>query len=286
MPGERVDFKHVREHASFEPVIAHYGLVLQGKGDQRSTLCCFHQENTGSLKINLGKKIFNCFGCGAKGNILDFVTLKEGGDPENTSDLRRGALKLAEICGIDPSARGRRAMRPPETRQDGQKAPAPNEVAPSPEKPSGGPPSPSQGIVENKPLSFRLQLDATHPYLATRGLKRETLEAIGIGHCGRGLMKGLIAIPIHNEKAELIAYAGRWAEKEVPADTPRYLLPEGFGKQTILFNLHRAVTRSLAVTFLDVMVIAESYWSVMKLDELGFPAVSPMGHSEIGRAHV
>jgi DNA primase len=25
---------------------------------------------------------FNCFGCGAKGNILDFVTLKEGGDPE------------------------------------------------------------------------------------------------------------------------------------------------------------------------------------------------------------
>ena len=276
MPSERIDFKHVREHASFEPVLAHYGLVLQGKGDQRSALCCFHEENTGSLKINLGKKIFNCFGCGAKGNILDFVTLKEGGDPESTADLRRGALKLAEICGIEPSGRGRKPAKPQEMRQDGQKPPTAKEVAPSPEKPSGGPPGPSQGSVENKPLSFRLQLDATHPYLATRGLSQETIEAFGIGYCGRGLMKGRIAIPIHNEKAELIAYAGRWAEKEVPADTPRYLLPEGFGKQAILFNLHRAGTRSLAVNFLDVMVIAESYWSVMKLHELGFAAVSPM----------
>ena len=91
---------------------------------------------------------------------------------------------------------------------------------------------------------------------------------------GVGLMKGRIAIPIHNEKAELVAYAGRWAEKEVPAETPRYLLPEGFGKQAILFNLHRAAARTH-----DVMVIAESYWSVMKLHELGFAAVSPMGHS-------
>ena len=126
--------------------------------------------------------------------------------------------------------------------------------------------------MENKPLSFRLQLDATHPYLATRGLKRETIEAFGIGYCGRGLMKGRIAIPIHNEKGELIAYAGRWADKEVPADTPRYLLPEGFGKQAILFNLHRAVARDH-----DVMVIAESYWSVMKLDELGSLPSRPWG---------
>ena len=69
------------------PITASY---LQGKGDQRSALCCFHEENTGSLKINLGKKIFNCFGCGAKGNILDFVTLKEGGDPENTVGFAAG----------------------------------------------------------------------------------------------------------------------------------------------------------------------------------------------------
>jgi DNA primase len=47
-----VDFKHVREHGNFEKVAAHYGLELTGHGDQRSALCCFHQEKTGSLKIN------------------------------------------------------------------------------------------------------------------------------------------------------------------------------------------------------------------------------------------
>ena len=39
------------------------------------------------FSINLDKNIFNCFGCGAHGNILEFVTLMEGGTPENDRDL-------------------------------------------------------------------------------------------------------------------------------------------------------------------------------------------------------
>ena len=63
MPSNRVDFKHVREHASFEAVAAHYDIALFGKGDQKTALCCFHQEDSPSLKINVAKKLFNCFGC-------------------------------------------------------------------------------------------------------------------------------------------------------------------------------------------------------------------------------
>src|SRR5437763_9153291 len=103
MAMQRVDFKHVRANASFETVAAHYDLKLDGRADQRTSLCCFHKEKTPSLKIHLGKKVFNCFGCGKHGNVLDFVTLMEGGDPEDDEALRAGAFKLAEICGIEPS---------------------------------------------------------------------------------------------------------------------------------------------------------------------------------------
>src|SRR5690606_18072789 len=32
-----------------------------------------HKEKSGSLKVNSQKQIFKCFGCGAKGDVIDFV---------------------------------------------------------------------------------------------------------------------------------------------------------------------------------------------------------------------
>lgn len=89
-------------------------------------------------------------------------------------------------------------------------------------------------------------------------------------------MKGRIAIPIHNERGELVAYAGRWAAKEIPNETPKYLLPEGFEKQAVLFNVNR-IERMDSV--IRPVFLVENYWSVMRLHALGYRAVSPMGHS-------
>ena len=269
MPMQRVDFKHVRENASFEAVAAHYNLKLQGRADQRTALCCFHDEDSASLKIHLGKRIFNCFGCGAHGNILDFVTRMEGGNPDNDTDLRAGAFKLAEICGIDPlpASRGVEPAKKKDQVQVKRPAKQPAKAEPEPVV---------EAKRENKPLNFTLRLDGSHPYLTERGISRETIEAFGIGYCGRGLMKGRIAIPIHNEKGELIAYAGRWASKEVPKDTPKYLLPEGFEKQSVLFNMNRIEPME---SVRRPAIIVESYWSAMRLHSLGYPVVSPMGHS-------
>ena len=125
-------------------------------------------------------------------------------------------------------------------------------------------------------MNFRLKLEAEHPYLVERGISKETVETFGIGYCSLGLMKGRIASPIHNERGELIAYAGRWAAKEIPDDTPKYLLPDGFEKQAVLFNLNR-IDRMESVV--RAAIVVESYWSVMRLHALGHPVVSPMGHS-------
>ena len=51
-------------------------------------------------------------------------------------------------------------------------------------------------------------------------------------------MKDWIAIPIHNEQGELVAYAGIRAG-EVGEDQNCYLLPADFNKSMELFDIHR-----------------------------------------------
>jgi DNA primase len=51
-----------------------------------------------------------------------------------------------------------------------------------------------------------------------------------VGFCtGKGIMAGRVAIPIHNEQGELVAYAGRWTG-DPPDGEGKYKLPTGFHK--------------------------------------------------------
>ena len=39
--------------------------------------CPFHEERSPSFSVNAGKKLYYCFGCGAKGDVIDFVRQTE-----------------------------------------------------------------------------------------------------------------------------------------------------------------------------------------------------------------
>lgn len=101
--------------------------------------------------------------------------------------------------------------------------------------PSPGPPKTVEATrageseAPNKPLSFELKgIDPTHPYLAARGISQETAKRFGIGFFpGKGSMSGRIVIPIHNEKGQVVAYAGRSIKDEIE---PKYKFPAGFHK--------------------------------------------------------
>lgn len=272
-----IDFAELRRRARFEPVLSHYNLSPIGKGAKRSLLCPFHNERKPSCSINLEKRVFHCFGCDAKGNILDFVVRME------SCSLPEGAEKLAEICGI-PLAELTKATEPvaheQKTRlrgsrklQDARDPPTTRKATATLDESHGEAPVSSGGPI-NTPLSFTLKLDPSHPYLSERGLAPETVEAFGVGFCSRGMMKGRICIPIHNERGELVAYAGRWpGEEGFPENEDRYKLPPGFEKTRVLFNLHRVPLR-------DHIIVVEGYFSVMRLHELGFEnVVALMGRS-------
>ena len=290
MPSKRVDIKYVRTHpsVSFEAVAAHYGLELEPAGSdpaQKKTLCPFHDDKKPSLNVNLDKRVYNCFACKAGGNIVDFVI---GMEEINGHDAARvGAIKLAEICGVETSPQGgsaggkRKAMSPKERiaareSKEPEETPADDASEDTPEATASS--EPAEATRDNTPAQFEpytreLPLAAEHPYLAERGLKPETIETFGLGYCKAGFQKGRIAIRLHDALGNPLGYAGRWAEAEPPEGTPRYLLPKGFPKEQVLFNANRVAPVS------DEIVLVESYWSVFRLYELGVDAVSSMGRS-------
>src|SRR5207253_9204266 len=61
--------------------------------------CCFHDDKTPSLIVTPDKGLFHCPGCGAAGNVIQFVARKEG-----ISD-REAALKLCQaIPGVSKAS--------------------------------------------------------------------------------------------------------------------------------------------------------------------------------------
>ncbi len=265
-----VDFKTLRRSLDFAAVLAHYGVELKVKGDQHQGFCPLptHPTHAGkrrspSFSANLVKGIWRCFGCGSKGNILDFAVLMEGGNPTNSDDLRKTALGLQERFGdssttLDDTQNGR--VKAPKRVRDGIEETTAGEV------------------IINAPLDFELKsLDPTHPYLRERGFSEETIAHFGLGYCSRGLMKGRIAIPLHDNAGVLIGYAGRLTDETAIDDKhPKYLFPaprerDGkrceFHKSLFVYNGHR-VERPVS----DLIVV-EGFPGVWWLWQAGFKDV-------------
>ncbi|MGA3351130.1 MAG: CHC2 zinc finger domain-containing protein [Candidatus Sulfotelmatobacter sp.] len=212
-----IDFRQLCASLDFVKVLAHYGVVPKIKGRQHKGFCPLPthngQERSPSFSVNLDKKAWQCFGCGAHGNVLDFAARMEGFDPSNSSDIRKTALRLQELFGADPSnkpAQNPAVNKAPFTRRIA------DDVGAKPEVPT----------LVNIPLDFVLKgPDAKHPYLAERGFTSQTIDHFGLGYCSRGLLKGRIAIPIHNEKGQLVGYAGPLVdESELSEENPKYKL--------------------------------------------------------------
>ncbi len=243
MTAWRLFLARVKEEASFEQILDHYSVRSRGAGVKRMALCPFHDDTKPSCSIHLERKLFYCFGCGAKGSVLDFVALIE-----NVS-IQEAAERIEQICRVPSDA------AVPQRRADTQ---------------SGR--DHDQSDRPLRPLPFRLTLDPSHPYLAARGIDPELAAEFGLGYCSRGTMRGRICIPIHDKRGALVAYAGRWASDELPEEVPKYHLPRGFEKRQVLFGLHRAAGA-------EHLVLVEGYWSVLRLHALGMPSVALMGRT-------
>jgi DNA primase len=254
-----VDFKAVKAAITMERVLEHYGLLDRFKrsGDSLNGPCPIHKgSNPTQFRVSVSKNIWNCFSeCKHGGNVLDFIVKMED------VSIHAAALKAIEWFGLDPeamsAAKPEEAEHADEARKGGEEAPP----KPALQKPAAV----QEKNTPNKPLKFRLEkLEREHPYLTERGLTLETIISFGVGYCGKGMMAERIAIPIHNEEGNVVAYVGRWPG-EPPGDTPKYKLPPGFRKSLELFNIDRAVKEPADTP----LVIVEGFFDCMKLHQYG-----------------
>lgn len=62
----------VKEKVDLVDVVSDY-VVLKKRGKNYLGLCPFHSEKTPSFSINPEKQFYHCFGCGAGGNVFNFL---------------------------------------------------------------------------------------------------------------------------------------------------------------------------------------------------------------------
>jgi DNA primase len=279
MASSWINFEKIKREADFATVLAHYGFTLPEGRAQLKLPCPFHADGRPSLSVNLAEGLFHCFGCAARGNVLDFVVLTRKRRGERPSSARAAAKELAAICGLTGYETERPAGGRPAAAQRAVRGGSGRETVEEPcgaRSRPGEAPMGSEGHAEprevNPPLAFALKLDPAHPYLRERGLSAELVEAFGLGYCGRGLMKGRVCVPIHNEHGELVAYAGRWVgpDATIPEGEGKWKLPPTFEKSRVLYNLHR-------IEHPSHLILVEGPFSVVRLDGLGMPAAALLG---------
>src|ERR671918_1612675 len=69
--------ERVKDAADIVEIVSAY-TELRRSGQRFQGLCPFHDERTPSFSVNATEKLYYCFGCGARGDVITFVEEKEG----------------------------------------------------------------------------------------------------------------------------------------------------------------------------------------------------------------
>ena len=274
--------EEVRQKNDIVDVVSQY-VKLTRKGSSYFGLCPFHNEKTPSFSVTPGKQMYYCFGCGAGGNVFNFIM-------EYENYTFGEALKhLADRAGVElPKIEYSR-----EVREKAQERAELLEI--------------NKQAAQYFYYQLRTEKGAQgYQYLTGRGLSEETMRKFGLGYSdkfGGGLYQFLkskgygddrlresglfnvderhgmydkfwnrVIFPIMDVKNRVIGFGGR-----VMGDgKPKYLnSPETkiFDKSRNLYGLNVART-----TRRKYLILCEGYMDVISMHQAGFTnAVASLG---------
>jgi DNA primase len=72
------DIEATKRRNPIEEVMSRHGLVLLRSGSKLTARCPFHEDENPSLVVYPETRSFYCFGCGASGDVIDFVRRTQG----------------------------------------------------------------------------------------------------------------------------------------------------------------------------------------------------------------
>ena len=271
-----MDFaEQVKSSVDIVKVIEEYVRLKKAGGSPRYTgLCPFHNEKTPSFSVHATHQFYRCFGCGAKGDLFNFVM-----EIERISFFE--ALKLvAERNGI---AMPKREYTDPDAKLRGALLEM-HEIAARVFQNNLNGPAGSQarqylagrGVTPDQAAQFGLGLSEPSGNQLVRQFESrfspEQLEQSGLvakrqegsGYYDR--FRGRLMFPIHNESGKVIGFGGRALRAD---EEPKYLnSPETpvYRKSYVLYNLHRAKD---AIRKVERSVLVEGYMDVIGVYSAG-----------------
>ncbi|ASY44997.1 DNA primase [Sphingobium xenophagum] len=264
----------IRARTSLSALIGK-AVKLEHKGKEHKGCCPFHSEKTPSFTVNDDKEFYHCFGCGAHGDAISWLTIHEG------MDFMDAVKQLAQAAGLDmpaqsleQAARARRAAHVSDVLGE-----AADYFARSLE-PAGAimEALAARGVDDAAIARFGIGYAPARGSIAAIGFAVDQLIAAGLiveGDDGRrDQFRNRIMVPIHDGRGRPIGFGGR----AIGENLPKYLnsaQSDHFDKGRVLFNLHRAAPASRAAKRL---ILVEGYFDVIALDQAGISeAVAPMG---------
>lgn len=124
-----------------------------------------------------------------------------------------------------------------------------------------------------QPYTRELRLDPHAPLLAHKRIGAQTARHFEAGaYQGPGFLAGCVAIRLHDPNGAPIGYAGRRLDRQQIRRYGKWKFPAGLPKREILYGFHRIASR-----LYQGLAVVECPWGVMRLAQIGIPAVALLG---------
>lgn len=225
MSTATLSFTALKERIPIEQVLPLIGISLNRHQAQLRGVCPICKDGGDrAFVVTPAKGLYYCFGkCRSGGDMLTLVARVKN------FSVREAAEFVAERMGMT-------GLRP------GADATVPRDSSPQPL-------SGKEGL---KPLEY---LQTSHEAVQSLGVTAETCERFGAGYAPKGIMRGRLAIPIHDRTGTLLAYCGRTVKDETPSLT----FPNGFRPDTAIFNAHRIEQGDTIYVARDPLQVLQAY---------------------------
>ncbi|WP_417621616.1 DNA primase [Parasphingorhabdus sp.] len=254
---------------------------IQKAGREYKACCPFHNEKSPSFTINDEKGFYHCFGCGAHGDAISWMTEQRGlGFMDAVKDL--AAEAQMEVPAPDPRAAQRQEVRA--TLHDVMAAAQDWFVTQF----NGIEGAEARQYLKNRGISEKTIREFGFGFAPnSRGRLKEALSVHGVDRLiEAGLLikvddkepydrfRGRLMIPIRDPRGRVIAFGGRILGDGEPKylnspDTPL------FDKGRTLYNLDKASPASRQT---GRILVVEGYMDAIALAQAGFEdVVAPLG---------
>ncbi len=257
---------------------------LRKAGGRYLGRCPFHEERTPSFSVNAMDKLYYCFGCGAKGDLITFVRETEqldfAGAIEWLADRFNVQIEYEETTP-QQDARRRRRERLLELLDaaasfyerylwDSQAGSLARDYLAG------------RGLGEDVCREYRLGLALGGTTLTRkaieRGFTREELIAAGlINRRGNDYFSRRLVFPLADARGRVLGFQARKLHEDDPLRAKYVNSPEGelFRKGDLLYGLDHA---RAAIAKQERAVVVEGNPDVLALRQAGIePVVAPMG---------